>query len=467
MKQMKDREDRSEHPGKPAPIADAFPEMNERILGLIGKNGASLGSVAKAVGVSRPTLYRMIRGEGNPSFSSFVALADHLRTSLVELLGPQAQAKRDAGEGGSREPLLVEPPPVDPRAMEIYRDACRGVPEADLAYKAAKSHFLLPGESPETSISRAILDVFYRPGAWIDHRLLAREHELERKIQDLFRLPHRPELEDHVPVRVIDLPDGMLPMIKIHAVAVVAASLVKLLLRTYRILGFADGFVVSTVQRMLLRGDLTKAELVPLAHTPRFAQFELSGASLIGALARTHHGYGVCSTIGLEDLQDKIRKVEVAVTSCASIEEKGPHSRLAVLMGDANPDQPFGQYLDSLRNRGAVGDLLYHFLGADGKWLKNLPGCARDIESVSLRELGTPAKDDPSIYSLSPEGMARIARRGVSLLIVHTEKRAALARAALLRKEKPVNFLILTRDAAQALVGAPGRRRHAAIGPVD
>jgi DNA-binding transcriptional regulator LsrR (DeoR family) len=415
------------------------------------ERGMSWGKLSRLTELSRPTLYRLARGEGNPSFRSYIVLAECLGTSLTNLLGPQVGVERSEERGAMLvEPLLSDPPRGDPRAKTIYEEACRGASEDDLEDLANRINFPFPGEDPEDSISRAILDVFDRKQAWIDHHRIRRDEDLERKIYKEFNLPVRMELEDPIPVRVIDIKENILPMVQIHAVAVMAAALVKEFSRRYRVLGFADGFVVSTIQKFLLRGDLQKTELVPLIHSPRFAQFELSGATLIGSLARKHQGYQVRSTIELSKLQERIGEVQVAVTSCGSVMDRSPFSRLPRLMREASPGVDFGAFMDELKRQGAVGDLLYHFLGADGKWLKDIQGVAHDIESASLRTLMTAPKGDVAIYSVSPDGMVRIAKRGVCIIVAFNEGRAALARAALLRRA--VNFLVLTKAAANALL---------------
>jgi DNA-binding transcriptional regulator LsrR (DeoR family) len=150
----------------------------------------------------------------------------------------------------------------------------------------------------------------------------------------------------------------------------------------------------------------------------------------------------------------------VAVTSCGSVKETGPFPRWARLMSEASAGQDYQTFFRMLESRGVVGDLLYHFLDADGGWHRKIPGAARDIEEADLKKLATHTEGDPQIYSVSPPGMARIARRGVCMLLVHSADRAALARAALLRKkERPVNFIITTRAAAEEILGSGAKRR--------
>ena len=70
-------------------------------------------------------------------------------------------------------------------AKTIYEEACRGASSEDLKDLTDRINFPFPGEAPEDSISRAILDVFDRKQAWIDHHRIKRDEDLERKIEVL------------------------------------------------------------------------------------------------------------------------------------------------------------------------------------------------------------------------------------------------------------------------------------------
>ncbi|MCZ6795671.1 MAG: hypothetical protein O7J95_18860, partial [Planctomycetota bacterium] len=275
-----------------------------------------------------------------------------------------------------------------------------------------------------------------------------RDTALERKIQETWNLLPCDGLEDSVPVRVLDLDPNLFHLITIHALGAVTASIVKeLLADEYSVIGFSDGFMARCAQGFLLRGDLSDVTLVPLVFNPGMAATELSGTTLLGSLALTHHGYGVRSTVALKELQTRLENVEVAVTSCgpASEDENG---RIGLLIRELLPPGQYVEFLEDVRKKEVVGDLMYHFLRGDGRRV-NVKWSAGDLERISSDEVPRePSSQGPVVYSPSLDYMSRIANRGVSLLIVHSPDRARLVRAALKRKKRPINFLVTTKAAA-------------------
>jgi DNA-binding transcriptional regulator LsrR (DeoR family)/transcriptional regulator with XRE-family HTH domain len=433
-------------------LSEIFPSLHERVEMLMKERHVSWSQLATKTGLSRPTLYRLGRGEGNPLLSNFALLADCLETTVAYLLGPQAcNGPKHRNVKAIYQALLAYPPKGDPRARDIYEAVCRVPGREQLEKQLYSLNYPNPGENISSAIQRAILDVYDHQMHCIDPARLENDGETALKIQRKFKMPDRPELSLQVPVRVIQLPRRLEHVVQIHALAVVAAELIKELLQKYRILGFSDGFAVSTIQRFLRRGDLAKADLVPLTHSPEFVQFELSGPALIGAMARTHLGYQVSSTQELLSLPQRVRQVQVAVTSCGPIDPES-QGRLARLMhASVNQEQTYEDLIAKLKKQGVVGDIMYHFLQRNGRvYPQN--DTSRSLESINPEKLyDTPDfKDAPPIYSVSPDGLRDIARRGVCLLVVHTASRAAVTRAALLRKS--VNLIVITGEAADRLL---------------
>jgi DNA-binding transcriptional regulator LsrR (DeoR family) len=311
----------------------------------------------------------------------------------------------------------------------------------------------LPGENPQATVTRAILDVYHHQQVWIEQNLLPRDRDVELEVQKKFKLPDRLELVDRIPVRVINMSPKLETLIQIHALGAVAATLVAEFLQRYNILGFADGFAASTVMRFLRRGSMNKTVLVPLTHTPRFVHYEMSGATLVGAMARMHYGYQVRSTLELADLPAAVRTVQVAVLSCGSVLKLEPKSRLARFLRESKSRKAYEQVVQELKDRGVVGDLLYHYLKGDGTVDEKHP-LSRPLESARPAALypRDPAHSTPMVYAVSPDGLARIAERGVSLLLVHAEERAEIACAAMKRDKKPVNFIVTSSAAAKRML---------------
>ena len=449
-------------------LKEIFPNLGERIEARMQQRSFSFPQLAARTGISRATLYRLARdSDANPTLKSLVSLSEALATTVPYLLGIQTRSRSGgAADEGSPEAFFGEPPRGDPRSMDIYEALSRAVPQEELERQIEDLGYRLPGESTAAAVTRSVLDVFHHQMAWIDPGRLDRDKDKERRIQDTFDLPDREELSETVPARVFKLPATMVPIMKIHALASAIAQLIRALLGRYTILGLADGFAMATCERFIRRGDLSRAELVPLTHTPQYVHYELSGPTLLGAMTRTHFGYQVGSNLELSRLQERIRQVQVAVTSCGSM-NPASHGRLALLMPrePGKPPETFSRLIENYRKHGVVGDLLYHFLRSSGEVYP--PGDrSRYLEMMDAGSLAkNPPKDNPPpIYAVSPDGLADIAARGVAILMVHTVSRAAVARAALIRSRRPINFVVITDDAAEALLSIKEPKRRSRRG---
>lgn len=438
-------------------LALEFPEFQGRLKQAMADSGLNLAQLAIDAQISRPTTHRIASLEGNPLLTNLIHISRCVGVSVPDLLGQQrgvrvpSTAKTPRGMG----PLLGLPPRPDPIAFGLYEALCRGVPIEEVREEAEQLRYPMAGEETDDSLSRAVLDVFNNNHVWVDASKLPRARTLERKLTKKYNLAAREELADESPVRVVDTAARIFPLIQLHAVAALGASLVKELLYRYSRLGFADGFMSSTVQMFLRRGDLNKTELVPLVVSPHFAQFELSGATLIGSLARSHQGYRVRSSVALQDLSNRVDHVEVAVTSCGSSERES-RTRLARLIRAGG--ESYTEFLQKLKKHRVVGDLMYHFLRANGKTV-DFPNYSQDIEKLDVEKLdvermskpGATAEKMPLVYTASLKSLADIAERGVSMLLLHSPNRAPVVHAALQRKRRTANLLVMTKAAAQRL----------------
>lgn len=431
-------------------VDSLFPEFRKRLQKFMDARELTLTEVAKKAQVTRATLWRIAKRDGNPTLLNLARISQSLGVSVSALLGP-AGTGADAGAEGSKgaEAFLAHATPADDRALSIYASACAALPERELHQKVEALRYPLPNELAEDAVTRALLDVFSSQQAWIDPAAFQRKKRLEDRIATRYSLPPCSRLPDDTPVRVIDLNPRLLALLRIHALGAVAAELVRSF-RAPQGLAFADGFMSYAVHRFLRRGDLLGTPLVPLVYTPGYVQTELSGATLVGSLALSHLGYGIGSTIAMVELQRRLESVDLAITSCGPVELE-PHSRLRrVLLGN----RVMSEYYDfqkEVRQKRAVGDVLYHFLKADGKPAR-VKWSAGDLETAELGQLQNPGEDDPVIYAASLNCLARIADRGACLLIVHSVNRARVAHAALQRTRKPVNFLVTTREVAEAML---------------
>jgi DNA-binding transcriptional regulator LsrR (DeoR family) len=143
----------------------------------------------------------------------------------------------------------------------------------------------------------------------------------------------------------------------------------------------------------------------------------------------------------------------VAVTSCGAVLKPEPRSGLARLLRETQSKKSYERVLKELQEKKVVGDLMYHFLRADGQVVQVGTTC-RSLERARLAQLygNHPRKDTPAVFSVSPDGLATIAQRGVCLLVVHSPERAQVAHAALRRKSRPINFIVTSKAAAETLL---------------
>jgi DNA-binding transcriptional regulator LsrR (DeoR family) len=436
-----------------APLIRFFPKLAERIDDLMTAKDLDVKGLMEKTGLSRPTLHRLLRAEGNPLLVNYVKLAQALGTSVANLLGPQHGLDEARRKPDLHAALLASPSERDPAALEIYEAACKLAPQDDLANRVKALRYGLPGEDAEEAVLRAILDVYILQMVRIDHEILPRDRDLEKQLHSRLGLPERPDVSEHHAVRVVKLPKELHPIIQIHALGAIAAAIIRELLRTFAVLGFSDGFAVSATISNLRRSEIRKAVLIPLTHTPRFIHYELSGATLVGAMTRTHFGYNVHSSIELSDLKRRLGEVQVAVTSCGSVIKPEPKSRFGRLMVATRTRKSYDEIVDDLKQKKVIGDLLYHFLRSDGEVVQ-IGRTARYLEKATLEALSRdlPPASIPPVYALSLDGLAEIARRGVCLLVVHSEERARVAHAALKRKNRPINFIVTSSTGAAELM---------------
>lgn len=413
---------------------DAMNEMSWDDNDLIGQ-----------ISLSRPTVKRLLEGIGNPQISNLLEIADKLGVTLTQLLGPR---RADAVCPDPEAPLVGEAPTGDPTARWVYERLCEGEDPQKLQSQLVLGSYPFPGEPPGDVLARSVIDCFAFRQAWIPADRVPRCLDLERAVAKKYQLAECGDLVDRSPVRVIDVGDELHPLVRLYAVAAVAAEVSRELMVRSRTLGFGDGFAVAAWQQFLRRGALSKVELVPLTIVPTFTQFELNANSIAAMLMRTHYGYHVGSAIELTDLKSRIREIDHAVVSCGPgvPEDK---ARLPRLIKESSLE--YGKFFADLKKKGVVGDLLYHFLDAEGNpvHFPKITGDLSLVEPATLRSL----KKGPLVFSTPLDELAGIVERGgVSLVQAHQENRAGVLRAALRRERRPVNFLVIPRDLARGLL---------------
>ena len=414
------------------------------------RSGVNAAILHRKTGLSRPTLHRIAKGHGNPQLANLVKIAAALGAQLGELLGPQSNDAVGSMSTDNERPFLALPPRGDNRAIRIYRALLALDPIDKIRQLVHDIDYPFPWEKVDTAINRAVLDVFYGHMVSIDVEELPREHALEKRVAEEFDLRPVGQLVDPSPVRVVNISPNLYPLIQLHAVAGMAASVLRELLVKKDRLAFGDGFAASAILNYLRRGDLAKSKLIPLVYTPGW-DLELSGPTLLGTLARSHQGYNVTSQLDYTSIPKELESVQVAVTSCGSA-EADPESRLARLIRDLHPTEDYPSILNRMQRKRVVGDVMYHFMRENGSTVDL--GFTKHLEQAKPAELrGRKASGGPIIYSASLDYLASVAEREASVLVAHSASRAAVVRAALARKRRPANMLILSRGVAEKLVG--------------
>ena len=422
-----------------------YPHLSKRIEEAMQRLEMRLSGLQQRTGLSRPTLRRILEGTGNPVLENLHQVSTAVREPLDRLLGP-ARGRSGAAGAKPRHFLLGEPPSGDPTALWIYEQLVEGRDQMDLEAEVSQGSYPLPGEDPEQSINRALLDCFHNGQTWIHGVFVPRVKKLEKAVAKKYSLADCPQLNDSTPVRVVDVSETMHPLLRVFTVAAVAAEISRELMQTFKTLGVGDGFATAAWQVFMRRGALSRCALVPLVIAPDYTQYELNGNSIVASMMRTHHDYKVGSAIELDDLKSRISEIDHAVVSC------GPgrgekNARLSRLILESDLD--YAEFFADMEKR-AVGDLLYHFLTAKGTAL-DLPLINGDLSTLDKRELrGT--KKKPLVYVTPLRELAAIAKRGVSLVQSHQADRAPVLRAALSRAPRPVNFMVITRALAEGLL---------------
>lgn len=62
-------------------------ELGNRLSDLLASNDISQRKLAQAIGVSNVTIHRILKGQGNVTLSTLVAIADYFSVSIDWLLG--------------------------------------------------------------------------------------------------------------------------------------------------------------------------------------------------------------------------------------------------------------------------------------------------------------------------------------------------------------------------------------------
>jgi len=216
-------------------------------------------------------------------------------------------------------------------------------------------------------------------------------------------------------------------------------------------MGIAGGYSVSRMVYALRRGECQSIEVYPLAISPVTESIALDANSLVGAFAYWHHGYNVRGyTLQYASPRDrkkatnvrsvaptlrilaKAKSVDIAFIGLGMVgRQRAPINWLEELLETGSLD------LETLRARGAVGDILHHLVDQEGRLvapeISNLV-CSIDLQDLQqMVHLGVPV-----VAIASGQRKAEIARTAAkagyaNVFIIDDE----LARALLESEKQP------------------------------
>jgi DNA-binding transcriptional regulator LsrR (DeoR family)/DNA-binding XRE family transcriptional regulator len=210
--------------------------------------------------------------------------------------------------------------------------------------------------------------------------------------------------------------------------------------------GIAGGYSVSRMIYSLRRGECRSVEIYPLAISPVIEAVSLDANSLAGTFAYRHDGYDVrgyalqyASPLDWKKAKDvrqfaptlrilaKARSVDIAFMGIGIV---GGHRRAAIdLLGEVLATR--GLDFEMMRERGAVGDVLYHLVDRSGNQV------APEIDEL--------------ICSIELENLQRMVQWGVPVVVIASgERKAEIARAAI--KGGYVNVFIVDDELARAML---------------
>jgi len=210
--------------------------------------------------------------------------------------------------------------------------------------------------------------------------------------------------------------------------------------------GIAGGYSVSRMIYALRRGECQNIDVYPLAISPVVESIALDTNSLVGTLSYRHYGYnvrGYClQYASLEDLKEAKDTQKYALTQRILAKAKsvdiafmglGTFKRRLVpiyWLGDLLESR--GLNLETVRERGTVGDILYHFVDQNGQPVASeINDVICSIELEDLREM--------------------VVQWGVPVVVMASEeKKADIARAAI--KGGYANVFIINDELARAML---------------
>jgi DNA-binding transcriptional regulator LsrR (DeoR family)/DNA-binding XRE family transcriptional regulator len=314
--------------------------------------------LAQAIGIKPQAYNSWEQGKALPRLDHLWRLARYYRVSLDVLCGYERNA--DATGGIECENVRRPTSEEDEQALEIF-------------------HHALAGEMDDAAagrVSLAIRHVVYSQLLRIKRAPQPDEH-LGQALKECFNLGGKKRLKD---VRVIPFAAGVPDQLRTLVIGVAAKEYLLEHLDGNPAIGIAPGYAVSCMIRAMYREDPIKPfSIYPLVALPVIDRPDIDANTLIGELLYKFADRGVrglalqCPGFslggnGLEhnhtarEVLTRATCVDIAFIGVGSVEGPLPYFDRGVM----NILDITGISVESLKERGIVGDLCFHLLDAAG-----------------------------------------------------------------------------------------------------
>jgi DNA-binding transcriptional regulator LsrR (DeoR family)/DNA-binding XRE family transcriptional regulator len=413
-------------------------ELGERLKALRKSRAEKLGrrkipqrEVAAELNISPGAYASWESGRTRPDIEMLPKLADYFSVSIDAILRHTNDAKASLEQITAKTGLAWSlrrgaQTENEEKGVEVWRRLAQG------ESLEAMANGLETPIRPE--LQRYLLDVIYTDMISIDH--IPQDIELAERVRQAFGLRE---------VVVVPTAPGAPPVFRHILLGELAASYFRSHVYEGMKVGIAGGYSVSRMICSLRRGECQNIDVYPLAISPVVESIAVDTNSLVGAFAYRHHEYnvrGYCLQYASpEDLREAKDSQKFALTRRILAKAKsvdiafmglGTFKRRLVpidWLGDLLESRELS--LETLRKRGAVGDILYHLVDQDGQPL------ASEIDNL--------------ICSIELEGLREMVQWGVPVVVITSgEQKAEIARTAI--KGKYANVFVIDDDLARAML---------------
>jgi DNA-binding transcriptional regulator LsrR (DeoR family)/DNA-binding XRE family transcriptional regulator len=409
----------------------------------LGRRKIPQREVAAQLNISPGAYGSWETGRTKPDVTLLPQIADYFEVSIDFLLGHTASVQT------SLEPIATKTGLV----WSLRRPA-----QTENEQKGIKIwERLTQGESVESiatalkvrslrEIERYLLDVIYTDMLSIDH--LPQAPDLAERVRQAFGLRE---------VIVVPLPVVEEALLGFGTILLGEAARAYFKAHAYEGMkvGIASGYSVSRLVYSLRRGECRSIEVYPLAISPVIETISLDANSLVGALAYRHYGYDVrgyglqyTSMLRWEDAKGmrqftptqrilaRAKSVDIAFMGLGVVSNNMVSRRRMPIVWLDDLLASRGLDLERMRQRGAIGDILYHLVDQNGQPV------APEISDL--------------ICSLDLQDLREMIRSGAQVVVIASRRRKVkIAWAAI--KAGYANVFIIDDELARALLESEKR----------